>query len=644
MDAGVDVGGTFTDFVLLKGDSIEAFKLASTPRRPEEVLLRGLEERDLGAIGHGTTLATNAAIEGKGATTALVTTAGFEDVLIIGRQSRPKLYDFSATRPEPLIPADRTLGLRERVDSKGRVILPLSDEDVGTLARNLRALEVESVAVSLLFSFLNPQHEQQVAEVLRPIANVSLSSEVLPEFREYERTSTTALDALVGPLVRSYLSRLQERLGARLLIMRSNGGLREAESLRRRPVEMVLSGPAGGVAGAKYLAEVLALDRLMALDMGGTSADISLLNDGQPTWTTEAQIGGHPLALPVLDISTIGAGGGSVAWVDEGGALRVGPRSAGADPGPMCYGAGGEELTLTDVDLLSGVLGDSLLGGKMGLQRKPAVEGALRLGRHLGLASDELLSGVRRVVVSNMVRAASLSFAKRGLDPRDFALVAFGGAGPMHAVDVARELGMSEVIVPLIPGAFSAYGILLSDLRLDYGKSLLCLLEGSGEEVEAMWESMEREASKELKLQSYSVEDALLIRSLDLRYEGQSYDINVPLSDRMDASFHRLHEARFGYAIEEEPVEVVNVRLTALVQRSKPLPRLTVEPSRGPARRRLLTSEGWREVQVYQRDGLARGWSSEGPLIVEEETATTMLDHGDNLSVDEHGNLRIEVA
>lgn len=643
LDAGVDVGGTFTDFVLLRGESIEAFKLPSTPRNPEEVLLRGLDGRDLEAIGHGTTLATNAALEGKGAVTALVTTAGFEDLLVIGRQNRPRLYDFRATRPEAPVPRERTFGVKERVGPTGEVIGPLSREEVAALAEELESLGVESVAVSLLFSFLNPKHEQLVDEVLRPRFNVSLSSEVLPEFREYERTSTTVMDALVGPLVRGYLSRLRDRLGARLFIMRSNGGLREAESLQRRPVEMVLSGPAGGVAGSKFLAGTLGLENIMALDMGGTSTDISLLISGQATWTTESQVGGHPLALPVLDISTIGAGGGSIAWIDEGGALRVGPRSAGAEPGPMCYALGGGETTLTDVDLLSGILGEALLGGEMPLDRTLSEKGAHKLARRLALGQDELLSGVRQVVVSNMVRAASLSFAKRGLDPREFSLVAFGGAGPMHAVDVARELGMRQVVVPPIPGAFSAYGILLSDLRLDYGRSLPRSLEGSGEELETIWRSMEDEAEEELQLQSYRVEDALMTRSLDLRYKGQSYEINVPLTQEVETEFHRLHEARFGYSIPDEPVEVVNVRLTALVERPKPTPRLQAAPSAEPASRRVLMRDGWEDVPVYQRWSLPPDFQSEGSLIVEEQTATTMLDRATHVKVDGHGCLRVEV-
>ncbi len=643
LEIAVDIGGTFTDFVIQRKDDIEAFKLPSTPFRPEDVLERGLRDLEISAMGHGTTIATNAVIEGRGAKTALLTTSGFEDILVIGRQNRPKLYDLKATRPQPLVPRELTFGLKERVDAEGRILRPLDLADVKALAEKLKALEVESVAVSLLFSFLNSRHEAQVAAILGQDLDVSYSSQVLPEFREYERTSTTVLDAFVGPMVRDYLRRLEAQVKAPLYIMRSNGGIREARTLSQRPIEMLLSGPAGGMAGSKILGEILGLKEIVALDMGGTSADISLLHDGQPLWTTDADIGGHPLALPVLDISTIGAGGGSVTWIDTGGALRVGPRSAGADPGPMCYARGGNEPTLTDANVVSGLLGESLGGGEIKLNSRLAKEGFVRLSQHLGLPLEDVIAGVRKVVVSNMVRATALAFAKRGMDPRDFMLVAFGGAGPMHAVEVARELGIPRVVVPPIPGAFSAYGILLSDLRLDYGRSLIRPLEGSAKEVESVWIDMEAEAARDLKPHSYQLEDALLLRSLDLRYRGQSYEINVPVSPDVESGFHALHDARFGYAMEGEPVEVVSVRLTTIVERPKSLPKIRGGPVDGQEGRTALMNEAWSEVPVYPRPQLPAGFTAEGPLIVEEETATTVLDPSAKLGVDEFGCLRIEV-
>lgn len=643
LDVAVDVGGTFTDFVVRDGKAVRAFKRASSPTAPEEVLLAGLEGVEVGSLGHGTTVATNAVLEGRGARTALLTTAGFEDLLAIGRQNRPKLYDLRATRPDPLVPRDLTFGLEERVDAGGRVLRPL-EANLATLRDRLKASGVESVAVSLLFSFLHPEHEVRVQEALEGDFHVSRSSQVLPEFREFERTATTVLDALVGPLVGAYLSRVEASLRVPLHLMRSNGGLREAGSLRHRPVEMLLSGPAGGVAGAVHVADALGLAEVMTLDMGGTSADIALLHEGRPTWTTEARLAGHPLALPVLDIATIGAGGGSVAWVDPGGALRVGPRSAGADPGPLCYDRGGQELTLTDVDLLRGALGEELGGGELRLRPGPAEEGVARLQADLGLGREETLAGVRRVVVSTMVRAGAMAFARRGLDPRDFALLAFGGAGPMHAVDVARELGMAEVVVPPLPGAFSAYGILASDVRLDYGRSLVRPLSQAGAEVDAAWEAMGEEAGGELELQGATREDALLLRSLDLRYEGQSYEVNVPAGSAVEQAFHRAHEARFGYAMPEEPVEVVTVRLTALVERAAPWPPVAPGAASAGGRREALFASGWTEAAVHRREALSPGFEAEGPLIVEEATATTVVDPEARLRVDGRGCLRVEVG
>lgn len=644
MEVAVDVGGTFTDFAVLREGSVRAFKLPSTPANPEAVVVQGLSGLKVTSVGHGTTVATNAIIEGKGARTALVTTAGFEDILVIGRQRRPSLYDLRSTKPDPLVPREATFGVRERIDSQGRVIRPISEDEVVELEERLRSLGVESVAVSLLFSFLNPEHEALIGRVLGRSFQVSLSSQVLPEFREFERTSTTVLDAFVGPLVRGYLSRLEEGLKTPLFIMRSNGGVREARSLMRRPVEMLLSGPAGGVAGAKFLSDTLGIRNVLTLDMGGTSADISLLHEGQPVWTTEAEVAGHPIALPSLDIATIGAGGGSIAWVDPGGALRVGPQSAGAEPGPMCYGRGGSQPTLSDADLLSGYLGEALLGGKMPLDRSLAERGITSLSQDLSLEVDDTLVGIRRVVVSGMARAASLSFAKRGLDPRDFTLLAFGGAGPMHAIEVARELEIPEVVVPPIPGAFSAYGILVSDLRLDYGRSILRPLDSALQEAEAIWDDLERQAGRELESQSFRLEDALILRSLDMRYRGQSYEINVPVVEDLESEFHRLHESRFGYHMKEEPVEVVSVRLTAVVRRPRPLPRPEVREAGKPGSRSVLFGDGWTEVSVLQRDTLSPGFQADGPLVVEEETATTVIDAGSRLRVDDLGCLRVEVT
>ncbi|MFQ5908031.1 MAG: hydantoinase/oxoprolinase family protein [Thermoplasmata archaeon] len=642
MDAAVDVGGTFTDFVVVREGQLEAFKLPSSSDRPQDVLVEGLRPFGVTVLGHGTTIATNAVLEGKGSPTALLTTRGFEDLLVIGRQNRPRLYDFHATKPPPLVPRSATFGLGERVDAEGQVIRPLAEVEIQELVPELQTLGIESVAVSLLFSFLNPHHEALVRSLLADHFAVSLSSEVLPEFREVERTSTTVLDALVGPAVRGYIGDLAKRIPGSLWVMRSNGGLRSGESLLRRPVESLLSGPAGGVAGAKHVAESLGLSNVLTLDMGGTSTDISLLHGGEPTWTTEAEIAGHPLALPVLDITTIGAGGGSVAWRDEGDVLRVGPRSAGAEPGPLSYDRGGKEPTLTDANLLARYLGTTLIGGRMLLNADGAKRGLERLFDGLGLGFEEGLSGVQRVVISNMVRAAAVAFARRGLDPRDFNLLAFGGAGPMHAVEVARELEISQVVVPPLPGAFSAYGILVSDLRLDYGRSLLRPLHDSQEAMEKAFRVLEQGALEELATQEVA-EKPLLLRSLDLRYVGQSYEINVPFGDDLPARFHQSHEARFGYASREEAIEVVNVRLAVVVEQKGPSPRPPNGGVTAERIRKVLFAEGWTDTRVLNGRG-APGTTHEGPVIVEEATATTVVDPGATVWVDEAGNLRIEVG
>jgi N-methylhydantoinase A len=446
----------------------------------------------------------------------------------------------------------------------------------------------------------------------------------------------------VKPLVRRYLERVGRTGGGRLLIMQSNGGVRQASSVASRPSEVVLSGPAGGVAGALHVAGLLGVPELLTLDMGGTSTDISILLDGRAVHTTDGAIGGFPGALPRVYIDTIGAGGGSIAWRDPGGALRVGPRSAGAEPGPLAYGRGGGEVTVTDGDLLSGLLGESLLGGRLPLHRGPAEEGVAGLAQDLGLEKEATLLGVRRVVEANMARAASLGLARRGLDPRDFALLAFGGAGPLHAALLAEELGIRRVIIPVLPGLFSAYGILVSELRFEFSRSVLRPWGEAREEVEALFDPLRARAREELENHGVVVEPALLIPSLDLRYRGQSFHLNVPLGDDPEAAFHEAHQQSFGYSAPGEPLELVNLRLSVLVPRPKPLPS---PPSGGcppPAERRVLLAEGWVRAEVHERDALAPGFRTKGPAVVEEESSTTFVPPGWRLEVDGFGILHLE--
>lgn len=640
MVVGVDVGGTFTDFAAADGKGVRSWKLPSDARAPARIVLEGLEAVGARHMAHGTTVATNAVLEGRGARTALVATAGFEDLLAIGRQDRPSLYDFRVTRPEPLVSSDGRFGLAERVAADGSVLAAPSPQALVDVAAKVRASGAESVAVSLLFSFLLPEHERAVREALAGLP-VSLSSDVLPEFREYERTSTTVLDAYVKPLVDAYLGDLEASLGP-FLVMRSSGGVLRSPAVRARPIEMLLSGPAGGVAAAKVVADLAGERNLVTFDMGGTSADVSVIHEGEAAWTTEASIGGHPVAVPVVDITSVGAGGGSVAWFDAGGALRVGPRSAGAEPGPMCYGRGGTEFTVADADVLGGALPPALLGGTMPLDVHAARRGMEGLLRTFD-SEDVAIVAVQSVVRATMGSAIRLALAKRGLDPRDFALLAFGGAGAMHAAALAQDLGIRRVLVPFLPGAFSAYGILVSDVRLDFGRTRVVPL---AEAVSAIEETLgEFAASARASFAEQGFGSApLLAPSVDLRYVGQSYEVNVPLGGGLAAEFHRRHRSAYGYAAPDEPVELVTVRLTATVPRPRVVP---PHAPRGEARKGTRTvafSEGREEAIVYDRAALPAGFEADGPAIVEEDHATTVVPPGARLRVADHGLLAVEVG
>ena len=639
MLVGVDVGGTFTDFVAADVGGVHAHKLPSSRGDPGGIALGGMRVLGGTTMAHGSTVATNAILEGRGARVALVTTEGFQDVLAIGRQDRPSLYDFRVTRPEPLVPRERRFGVAERVAADGSVLRPLDPDSLQAIAAKLGASGADAVAVSLLFSFLRPEHERAIRDVV-PDLPVSLSSEVLPEFREYERTSTTVLDAAVKPLVGRYLASLESACGP-FLVMRSSGGVLPSPAVPARPIEMLLSGPAGGVAAAKVVGDLLGERNLVTFDMGGTSADVAVIADGQVAWTTEASIAGHPLALPIVDITSVGAGGGSVAWFDAGGALRVGPRSAGGEPGPMCYGHGGTEFTVADADLLGGALPRTLLGGTMPLDGSAANAGARELVRRLGGTDDAILA-VQSVVRATMAGAIRLALSKRGLDPRDFALLAFGGAGPMHAAYLARDLGMPRVLVPFLPGAFSAYGILVSDLRVDYGRTRVMPLADAGPVVDAILSEMAEAARVSFAAQRISGAP-VLAPSVDLRYAGQSYEVNVPVSGDLRSQFHRRHEVLYGYAATDEPIDLVTVRLTATIPRPHPVPVLRPTGTAVKGSRRVLFPEGRSEATVYDRGALAEGFASWGPAIVEEPHATTVVPPRVDFRVLPHGVLALEV-
>jgi N-methylhydantoinase A len=645
MHASTDIGGTFTDFVVLEKGELKTFKLPSTPQNPAQAVKQGFKEIKPTILSHGTTVATNAVLERKGARCALVTTKGFSDILTIARQNRPNLYDFRQVRPEPYVPNELCFEVAERISADGRVLLDLDEKSLQDIVEKLKANKVESVAVSLLFSFLKPVHEKKIKEALQDWPT-SISSFVLPEFREYERTSTTVFDAYIKPKVTQYLSDIEDYLGKKFYIMQSNGGVTASNSAKNRPVNILLSGPAGGVAATQYLGNLLGISNLISFDMGGTSADISVIVDSEPKWTSEGEIGGLPIRVPMLDITTIGAGGGSIAWIDSGGALRVGPQSAGAHPGPICYGKGGEKITVTDCNLLAGYLGEAgLLNGKMPLSKKPVQEKILDLSKNLNLEVDKTILGVQKVVNSNMIQAVRLTLAKSGLDPRDFALVAFGGAGPAHACSLAKELGIKKVLIPFLPGAFSAYGILVSDIRMSLSKSIIRPFLDYQDKIQGELEKLKDLARSDLKEQNIDEKAVQFLFSVDLRYKGQSYEINVDLREDLISEFNKKHKQLYGYSIPSEPLELVNVRLQVISPRKKITPTPKNNGDNQPkGNREVLFEHGQFTTPIYLRDNLKPGFSQKGPCIIEEETATTVIPPGISYHIDSHGVIHMEVG
>jgi N-methylhydantoinase A len=649
---GVDVGGTFTDLVALVDGKLVTAKVPSTPDDQSEGVMRafaagGIERPD--AFAHGTTVATNALLERRGVRTALVTTRGFRDVIEIGRQDRADLYDLTAVRPPPLVPRDLRLCVGGRMGPEGE-IAPLDEDDVRAVVEAIREAEAESVAVCLLFSFLHPEHERAVGDALRealPDVHVSLSSEVLPEFREYERFSTTTADAYLTPKLAAYLRRLADRAEEAgvpaPLVMQSAGGVVDVATAGEGAAGFVLSGPAGGVVGAAYVARAGGYEDLLTFDMGGTSTDVAPVQGGEAGTTTESEVAGVPITLPVVDLHTVSAGGGSIAWADEGGALRVGPQSAGADPGPVAYDRGGEEPTVTDANLFLGYLPDGAeLGGELVLQRELSERALAALGKRLGLDALETALGVVRVANAEMSRALRVISVERGLDPREFALVAFGGAGGLHACALAEELGMRTVLVPRAGGVLSALGLAISDVRRDYSRTLLGALdELDRDEVEQAFAALEKTAREHL-------DDPSLRRRADLRYRRQAFELTVEADD-LDAladRFHAAHEQRYGYRMEEEPVELVNLRVKLVGVLDKPdLPDWPQREAARPAGSRWVcfAVDDWRDTPVYRRGDLARGQAIVGPAIIEQMDSTTPLHPSDEARVDRFGNLVIEL-
>jgi N-methylhydantoinase A/oxoprolinase/acetone carboxylase beta subunit len=645
---GIDTGGTFTDFVRLDRDGLTVHKRRSTPADPSRAILDGLAgltpERDAVDVVHGSTVATNAVLERRGARVGLLTTSGFEDVVRIGRQTRPELYNLFVPPRRPIVDPGMTLGVPERLDASGDVLVELDEAVVDEAVRLLGERGARIIAVCLLHSYANPTHEQRIARRLRGAGwQVSASHEVLPEYREFERWSTTVVNAYVTPLVDRYLATLEARLsGSRLAIMQSNGGSISAAAARASAVRTVLSGPAAGVVGARAVARDAGFRRIVSFDMGGTSTDVSLVDDVIAT-TTDSTIGDFPLRLPVLDIHTVGAGGGSIAYLDAGGALRVGPQSAGAEPGPACYGTG-TELTVTDANLLLGRLDpDFFLGGRMRLDADRARAAARDLARRLRLGVDELAEGVIRVANANMERAIRVVSVERGHDPRRFALVAFGGAGGMHACDLARRLEMQAVVVPRHAGVLSALGMLVADAVRDYSASvLLPAARVSHADLGRRFAPLVAQAGRELAAEGFGPARRVIERLLDVRYVGQSYEITVPFTRDYRRAFDRRHARLYGYADPARPTEVVNVRVKASGITGKPaLARRTTRRVVPKPVVRRPGRFGGRAATVawYRWDDLPPGAGAAGPALIAGGEATVVVPPGFRFRVDGFGNV-----
>lgn len=691
---GIDIGGTFTDAMLIDEQTgqVHIEKVPSTPSDPsigfldatERIVDRaGVATGRIAYVVHATTVATNAIIEGKGAKTGFITTQGFRDLLEIQRQIRSDLYDVMFEKPRPLVPRYLAFEVPERLDARGNVLVPLDEESVRRALKQLKAEGVESIAVCFLHAYINGAHERRAADIILeelPGVALSVSSEVAPEFREYFRASTTVMNAVIQPPVQRYLRSIGERLRdreleAELLVMQSNGGVLTADAAADRPVFMVESGPAAGVIASTYLGGLLGHEDVISFDMGGTTAKTGMIQEGQPKITKDYEVGeqagenlgagrgsGYPIKTPVVDLVEIGAGGGSIAWVDPGGVLRVGPHSAGADPGPVCYGQGGSEPTVTDANVVLGRLDPKyFLGGEMELDveaARRAIEE--RCAKPLGLGDVvEAANGIIEIASNAMINALRLVSVQRGYDPRDFVLIAFGGAGPLHANRLASEMQMPLTIIPRSPGIFSAMGLLVTDLKHEYSLTYIHQTHQLDHtELTRLYDDLAAEGRATLEREGVPQAEMSFLRQVEMRYVGQSYELalNVPAGELTEEAiadvvehFYREHDRAYGYSSPGEPTEFVNLRLTAMGSISRP-EQEEVEPT-GPGgvetalqgRRQVYFAEadGLIDCPVYGRHQLGGGAVLEGPAIVAEMDSTTVLHPGSRMEVDQYGNLLI---
>ena len=666
---GIDTGGTFTDFVYQAGGDLRIFKVASTPDDPSRAIAEGLQRiaKEINSplvieVIHGTTVGTNALLQRRGARTALITTAGFEDVIEIGRQARPELYNLDAIKPPPLVDGELRFGIKERVVASGEVIEPLQDADLKNLITKIQKADCESIAISLLFSFVHPQHEKRIAAALKQLAlPVSVSHEILPEYREYERTSTVVVNAYLQPLMGRYLNRVEtitltpqtSRLNLR--VMQSSGGSISARVAAAEPVRTILSGPAGGVVGALRVAAAAGFENLITFDMGGTSTDVALCDREGMRLTNESIVASMPVAIPMMDIHTVGAGGGSIARVDEGGSLRVGPESAGADPGPACYGRSFLP-TVTDAHVVLGHFpGAALLGGEFELDEERARRAFDRLASDMSRAARrkvtrvEAAQGVLDVVTTNMERALRHVSVERGHDPRDFTLIPFGGAGGLHAVDLARALRIPRVLVPASPGALSANGVLTADVVKEQSRTVMLEAAVDSQRVlDQTFREMERQAKATLRGEGFVESKQRHERSLAARYKGQSFELQIKQTQGDIASaFHRAHQARYGYAQSGKTVEIVSARLRS----SGLVDQLEIPKPKFSSAKTIASPNSFAEsyfdrkkirVAVYRREELIAGARLRVPCVVTEYSGTTLIPQGAKAAINRQGDLLIE--
>lgn len=653
---GVDTGGTFTDFVYKDGDEWGVHKRLSTPGNPAEAVLKGLEQVADGRakrIVHGSTVATNAILERKGVKTALITNNGFEDIIEIGRQNRSRLYDLTYKRAPHIVPKEMRFGLKERTLCTGEVLEDLDKKEAEEIIQKIKGANAKSVAVCLFFSYLNPSHEKTIGALLEKLnISVSLSHEILSEFREFERTSTTLVNAYVSPKMQMYVSHILKALGEEdgLRVMQSNGGSISAQTAMNEPVRTILSGPAGGAVGAYEIGKTAGFGKIISFDMGGTSTDVSLV-DGQLSFTLESEIAGYPVKAPMIDIHTVGAGGGSIASIDLGGSLRVGPESAGAEPGPICYGKG-DRITVTDAHLYLGrLIPEHFLGGNMTLKEDKLKTHFSQMAEDLGLSAIELAEGILSVANTAMEKAIRVISVERGHDPREFTLLTFGGAGGMHAAFLARLLSIPRVLVPNNPGILSAMGMLMADIIKDYSLTVMLNQFNTDEgQLRNLFGSLEHKGTDDLISEGINEKGILLERYLDMRYEGQSYEIIVPFRNNYVEGFHGLHEKKYGYRNKDKPIEIVNLRLRVRGTLDKPEMEEFPMSLETPVNEALLDQRGVIfdgqpiMAQIFDRKLLVSGNRIKGPAVVVEYSSTIVIPPFTEAVVDEYGNLILEIV